>query len=130
MDGNSFAFKLKVVPLGPNADGEEESSCVVEHVEAEQAPTGIGRQKPTGTRQVLMYDILRTMAPSGTVALEDLVQGYRAKVPKGDGEDNRRRDAKAALKDLIAKKLAFMHGEDRVSLTSLIQTGDVEEWLK
>jgi hypothetical protein len=129
-DGETFAFKLKVIPLGEDADGEEESSCVIEHVEAPPEARGSTKQKPSGARQSQMFEVLRTMAPNGTVNYEDLVNGYVAKMPKGDGKDNRKRDAKAALQDLIGKKLAYMHGEDRVSLTSLVTAGTNEDWLK
>jgi hypothetical protein len=127
-DGESLSFKLKVVELGLDDDGEAQSSCVVEHVDAEPAVLPSGKQKPSGGHQQAMYDILRVMAPSGTVAYEDLVAGYVAKMPKGEGKDRRSRDAKRALEQLISKKLAYMHGEDRVSLTSLVTSGD-DGWL-
>lgn len=129
-DGESFSFKLKVVELGRDADGEVESSCVIEHVDAPPATQGMGKQKASGRHQLTMLDILRTMAPSGTVGYEDLVAGYASKMPKGDGErDNRKRDAKRALEELITKRLAHMHDNDRVSLTSLVTTGD-DGWLQ
>jgi AAA domain len=127
-DGESFAFKLKVIPLGHDADGEEESSCVVEHIDAAPQEQRTGKQKPGGRHETSLYDVLKTVAPSGSVDLEDLVEGYLAKMPKGEGKDNRKRDAKRALENLIAKKLAYMQGEDRVSLTSLVTAGD-EGWL-
>ena len=87
-----------------------------------QAP---GTQK-LGPRESIMMDLLKTMAPSGTVAQEDLIEGYKTRVPKGDGRDQRRTYASTALIGLIAKKMAYMHGEDHVSLTPLISTtGDV-----
>jgi len=128
-DGESFAFKLKVVPMGFDADGEEESSCVVEHVDAAPAPESAARKIKLGSREQIMLDLLKVMAPSGTVAEEDLVEGYKAKVARGDGRDQRRTHAFAALNNLIAKGKAFKHGEDRVSLTSLVTTGD-EGWLQ
>jgi len=130
-DGESHSFKLKVVPLGLDPDGEEESSCVVEHVESTpETAKGAGKQKPVGRHQTLMMDMLRTMAPSGTVNYEDLVEGYTAKLPAADPNEkrNNKRTAKRALEELIAKRLAHMHGEDRVSLTSLVTSGD-EGWL-
>jgi AAA domain len=129
-DGETFAFKLKVIPLGFDADGEEESSCVIEHIDAAPQEQRLSKQKPSGACQTLVMDVLRTVAPSGTVDLDDLVEGYVARVPRTEGKDNRRRDAKRALQDLIAKKLAYMQGEDRVSLTSLVTTGNEEGWLK
>lgn len=128
-DGESYAFKLKVVPLGFDTHGEEETSCVVEHVEQVAATPSNGKQRATGRHQLTMFDILRTMAPSGTVNYDDLVAGYAAKMPKGgEGRDNRKRDAKRALEELITKRLAFMHSSDRVSLTSLVTTGE-DGWL-
>lgn len=127
-DGESMSFKLKVIPLGHDADGEEESSCIIEHVEA--APTTpSGKAKPAGKHEIAMLDMLKTMAPSGTANYDDVVAGYLAKMPAGDSTKAQRRSkAKGALEGLIARRLAYMHGEDRVSLTSLITTSD-EGWL-
>lgn len=128
-DGATFAFKLKVIALGVDADGEPESSCVIEHVDRAPDVSGGGKQRATGRHQLTMYDILKVMAPSGTVNYDDLVAGYVAKMPKGgEGRDNRKRDAKRAIEELITKRLAHMHAEDRVSLTSLVTSGD-DGWL-
>lgn len=127
-DGESFAFKLKVVELGIGSDGEAESSCVVEHVE--NAPDAPSKRTHLGARESILLGLLKTMAPSGTVDREDLVEGYKAKTPKPDGRDQRRSHAITALTSLVAKRLAYMHGEDRVSLTSLLTQGDFEGWLK
>lgn len=128
-DGASYAFKLKVVELGmDDSTGEVESSCVVEHVETSPVEPSVKKYK-LGPREQIMFDLLKTMAPSGTVAEEDLFEGYKAKVPKGDADrDQRRNHARAALTSLIAKRLAYKHGEDRVSLTSLVSTGE-DGWL-
>lgn len=131
-DGEQLSFKLKVVPLGMDMFGEEESSCVVEHVEStpeNAAPAG--KQRPSGRHQQAMLDMLKLMAPSGSVNYEDLVDGYAAKMPKGSetGRDNRKRDAKRAIEELIAKRLAYMHEGDRVSLTSLVTSGP-GDWLE
>jgi hypothetical protein len=42
--------------------------------------------------------------------------------------DRRRRHAQVALEGLIGRKLAFMHENNRVSLTSLVTSGN-DEWL-
>lgn len=127
-DGESFAFKLKVVELGTDSDGEPESSCVVEHVEAAPEAERSARKIKLGSREQIVFDLLQVMAPSGTMAIEDLVEGYKAKVAKTDGRDQRRAHAVFALNNLIAKGKAFKHGEERVSLTSLITTGE-DGWL-
>lgn len=129
MDGETFGFKLKVIPLGLTADGEEESSCVIEHVDTAPERHSAGKQKPSGAHQVALWDLLKVMAPSGSVNFEDLAAGYAKKMPVGEnGRDLRKRDAKRALDGLVAKKLAFMQENDRVSLTSLITSGD-DGWI-
>lgn len=127
-DSESFSFKLKVIQLGVNAEGEEESSCVIEHVDSAPQEAG-GKQRPQGPHQQAIYDVLRVVAPSGSVNLEDLIEGYKKKMPRnGEGRDRRARDAERALQGLCAKRLAFMHGEDRVSLSSLVVSGD-DGWM-
>ncbi len=127
-DGETFGFKLKVVPLGFGPDGEEENSCVVEYVDTPPEAARTGKQRPAGV-QIVMLDTLKVMAPSGTVNKEDLFEGYKKKMPKtSDGPDRRRRDAQRALEGLIAKRLAFMQENDRVSLTSLV-TSSEKDWL-
>ena len=58
-DGESFAFKLKVVDLGTDAEGEAESSCVVEHVETSAAPADSARKRKLGPRESIMMDLLK-----------------------------------------------------------------------
>ena len=127
-DGEQFSYKLKVIELG-EVDGEMESSCIIEHVENAPDAAPSGKTRPSGRHEIGMFDMLKVMAPSGTVNYEDLVAGYVAKMPKGsEGKDNRKRDAKRAVEGLIAKRLCYMHENDRVSLTSLVTSGD-DGWL-
>lgn len=128
-DGEKFAFKLKVVDLGMN-DGEVESSCVVEHSEIAAPASRVGKMKPVGKYEPAALETLKVMAPSGTVDLTELINGIVPKLVKDpDGRDLRRKNAFRAVEQLCVKKLAYMHGEDRVSLTSLV-TSDEEGWLK
>ena len=128
VDGEQFSYKLKVIELG-EVDGEMESSCIIEHVENAPDAAPSGKTRPSGRHEIGMFDMLKVMAPSGTVNYEDLVAGYVAKMPKGsEGKDNRKRDAKRAVEGLIAKRLCYMHENDRVSLTSLVNSGD-DGWL-
>jgi hypothetical protein len=127
-DGESLSFKLKVIELG-EVEGEVESSCVIEHVDSVPREAS-AKRKPRGPHQIALFDMLKTMAPSGTVDINDLKAGYAAKMPPAEkGEkDRRNRDAKVALEGLISARLAFMHENDRVSLTSLVVEGD-DGWL-
>lgn len=127
-DGESWNFKLKQLVLGLDQYGDEESSCIVEHTD-DGAPESSGRQRPSGAVQQLVYDTLKTMAPSGTCDLTDFSAGISKKMPKPEeGRDTRKQVIRRGMEGLIAKGLLFMHGEDRVGLTALKQVTD-EEWL-
>lgn len=127
-DGASWSFKLKPLVLGLDQYGDEESSCVVEHTD-DVAPGTSTKMKPKGTVQQLVYDTLKVMAPSGTCAAEDLVEGAKKKMKKPEGKDTRRAHINRAIDGLSASKILFFHGEDRVSLTTNIQI-DEGAWLE
>lgn len=120
-------FRLRTIGLPANADGEPESSCVIEHTEEEKELSG-GRQRPTGAHQILALDTIKMMAAGGSVNVEDLIEGILVKTPKptGGGRDMRRRNAERAVHALVAKKIVCMQGEDRVSMTTAIED---DSWL-
>jgi AAA domain len=128
-DGESFAFKLKIVDLGYDSAGDRETSCVVEHVETPPEEASGTRKVRLGKNEQIMLELLKVVAPTGTVNEEDLIEGYKKKVAKGEGRDQRKAHAVRALTGLVAAKKAFKHGEDRWSLTSLITTGD-DGWME
>lgn len=122
-DLEAFDFKLKVVSLGTDMDGEEESSCIVEHVDS--APVHTEKKVQLKGLPKLVHDTLSIMAPSGTCAVEDLIEGVKTKLPKPDGRDIRRQNINIAItRSLIPAGLAFMQGEDRIGLTDIIQQED------
>jgi len=123
-DGEAWNFKLKVIELGNDVEGEPETSCIVEHTES-GAPAGGKKVNLKGTPK-LVHDTLATMAPSGTCSIEDLIEGVKVKLPKeGEGRDLRRqRTLEAIRRTLIPGGYAYMHGEDRISLTNIQQAQD------
>jgi AAA domain len=119
-DYENFAFKLKVVELGNDLDGEPESSCVIEHI-GSAPPESSRKVQPKGLPK-LVLDTLKIMAPSGTCNIEDLIEGVKTKLPKAEGRDLRRQYVTGALmRSLIPLGWAFMHGEDRIGLTNIRQ---------
>ena len=127
-DSEAHSFKLKVVGLGENQYGEPETSCVVEHLDT--APTEAGRKVKLKGLPKLVYDTLATMAPSGTCNVDDLIEGVKKKLPSSEGaRDLRRQNINTALtRSLIPAGWAFMHGEDRISLTNIVQ--DDTGWME
>ena len=128
-DFERFHFKLDVVPLGLGADGEPMSSCVVSHTDT-PAHTEV-RKAPLKGVPKLVHDTLAIMAPSGTCNIEDLIEGVKVKLPRGEGSrDLRRQNVSQTLtRTLIPGGYAFMHGEDRIGLTNIKQLDEEPAWL-
>ena len=119
-DFEQFSFKLEVVQLGLDPDGETVSSCVVEH--ADSAPHVERSKTPLKGLPKLVHDTLAIMAPSGSCNVDDLIEGVKAKLPKGEGRDIRRQTVNTAIaRSLIPGGYAFMHSEDRIGLTNIIE---------
>ncbi len=127
-DFEQFSFKLNVVPLGVDADGEPVSSCVVEHIDA--APTEHGTKPVLKGLPKMVIDTLRTMAPSGTCNVDDLIEGVKIKLPKSEGARDLRRQniLQTFSRTLLPGGYAFMHGEDRIGLTNIKQLEDEPAW--
>lgn len=119
-DNEQFIFKLKVIELDALND-EPQSSCIVEHVEANsEQPQAQAKTALKGLPK-LVYDTLAIMAPSGTCNIEDLINGVKAKLPKeGEGRDLRRQKIFQALHRMIPDGRVCMHGVDRIGLTNII----------
>ena len=128
-DFEQFSFKLNVVPLGNDADGEPVSSCVVEHIDA--APAEHDTKPALKGLPKMVIDTLRTMAPStGTCNVDYLIEGVKIKLPKSEGARDLRRQniLQTFSRTLLPGGYCHMHGEDRISLTNIKQ---IEEpsWL-
>jgi hypothetical protein len=129
-DGARLGFKLQVVSLGYDEEDEEESSCVVQHIDdTPRKPLPERKPKPTGAKQIILYDVLKGLAAGGSIEQDDLLTEAVERLPApGRGErDMRRRDCMRALEGLSARKLAYIHGT-RVSLNLII--AEEESWLE
>lgn len=123
-DGDKFGFKLVPVVLGRDKAGDDYGSCRVEYTD--DLPTAGTKIRPKGANQIIFLDVLKTMAPSGTANLEDIINGalVRKGKPLDAGKQTRddQRNLRRAVDELIAKKLVWMHGGE-VSLTPLVTGG-------
>jgi KaiC/GvpD/RAD55 family RecA-like ATPase len=64
-DGLQFGFRLRVVELGRDADGDSVTSCVIEHGDA--APERSQRQRLSGVAKVALQALGEAISQSGTV---------------------------------------------------------------
>lgn len=111
-DGAVFPFRLQVVDLGTDAEGEPVTSCVVEHVdELPAADKAEKRRKPTGKNQRIVFEVVEKFGPCSvddvlTTAADHMIRDPQSKT------DKRRDRAREALEALLVGK--FVVQESRV----------------
>jgi hypothetical protein len=96
-DGAKYPFRLAVVPIGEDEDGDTIDSCVVEHVEAMPRRQGA----PKGKWQSRVWDALNNAIGIGEgedVAVDDLIGATVASEP----EELRPPRMRALVKQAIA----------------------------
>ncbi|HEY9147297.1 MAG TPA: AAA family ATPase [Thiobacillus sp.] len=116
-DGAVFGFQLRPVLVSFGEDGEEITSCVVDHVEASALPAE-GMQ-PRGKWERLILDALQELQPLGgdpvsVPAVIDLAVTKVAHDPD-QGRDRRRECAKRAI-DSLASDGHFELAENAIRL--------------
>jgi AAA domain-containing protein/bifunctional DNA primase/polymerase-like protein/primase-like protein len=98
-DGEAFPFRLSVVDLGPDAEGNPSTSCVVEHVDS--MPEGAKRQ-PAGTVQKIVYQVVRDFGPC---SVDDVLKmAVDRMVHDPEKHDRRREHARRAIENLMTAK--------------------------
>lgn len=119
-DGAIFGFKLAPVLLGVNDEGEDITSCVIEHVEA---PKQESKARELGGVERDVYKVLSDMMPldgGGTsVDVEDLIAGVMKGMVKTDkGKDQRRTRVRRALESLARSEIIGLQ-DGRVSMQNV-----------
>lgn len=118
-DGASYAFKLEVVHLGTDSDGDANTSCVII---ANQSAQAIKKKMPTlGSNQTIALKALerplresveidKEGAPQGKPCL-DVEHAYAIVVPLMPGGDKHKKErAEAALDGLVTRNVVGMKG--------------------
>jgi len=97
-DGESFGFSLLPVWLGEDDDGEDITSCVVEH-------NNLGRPSRTGRRRGPNEEIaVRVLRENGDMTEGDLIASMVEQMVRDpNAKDGRRNNAKRAINGLIGK---------------------------
>jgi RecA-family ATPase len=107
-DGAELGFNLGIVTIGQDDDGEDITSCVVEH--RENLPAKHERkEEPKGEIEKLVYRYVATVADLDTdgITRDDIISTTSEQLdPPAAGEKDRRKEAiKRALTTLVRKNL-------------------------
>jgi len=120
-DGLVWSCKMKAIALSDKTD-----SLVVEHIDTPAAEKRTIKQLAGLPKTI--RDTLATLAPSGTYDYREFIAAVKAKIPKAEGKDRRSDDVRKALnRTLIPDGHMFMHGEDRIGLTNIVQPATPKE---
>lgn len=111
-DGREYSFRLNTVVLGTDADGEDITSCVVEHL-AEQGMRLPPRQR--SGKHTAILDVFNQLADlgDGRATVAEVLDNVVASMPQDahDKRDTRRQLARRSLNQLIeAKRLRVEEG--------------------
>lgn len=99
-EGEEFAFSLTSVTVGQDEDGDDVTSCVIQH----GANVSKGGRKSTGLKdnqKAVLRVATNLVDLGGTVTVTDLLASAVNELPAPDGKkDNRRRDVVRAIESL------------------------------
>lgn len=100
-DGRAFGFRLVPLAVGVDADGDEVSSCTVEHVEA-VAPAQ--RVKTRGAKETVLLQAIEEISglSDTAVGVEEVIEAALRRLPSGDLPPARvRANLRRALESLM-----------------------------
>lgn len=112
-DGTEYGFKLHTVVLGQDDDGDDITSCVLQHTNA--VPKAQRKKEPKGDIQVLAWrlfnDLLGLSDGSEGVRATDLWDACVAQLPEEEGKrDTRMQRVKRAVDGLVATGRIYLNG--------------------
>jgi KaiC/GvpD/RAD55 family RecA-like ATPase len=113
-DGGMFAFKLLVVPIGMDEDGDVIDSCVVEH----QDTVPVRVKAPRGKNQKIALDCGQALIETGngTFTREELAAAMIPAMEHDASKKDKRRDhALRAISNMIESGFFCME-EERISI--------------
>lgn len=112
-EGDEFAFSLHTVTLGTDADGDEITSCVIQH--GASVPKAQRKAEPKGViQQVVMRVAQGLLDLPGAVTPAALIEAVVAELPPADDgkRDKRREHTTRAIESLVAaNRLSLVGGE-------------------
>jgi hypothetical protein len=109
-DGARYAFRLEVIAVGEDEEGEIIDSCVVEH----QAEVKRARRAPKGKNERLVLETmgdLLGLAEGGLVGVGEVLDSAVGRLPQDPGKRDRRREvAMRAIESLVAGQWLELEG--------------------
>jgi len=110
-DGEDLGFRLLPVVLGVDEDGDETTSCVVEHVDA---PLGLRRGRvKLGSKEQTVLRVLDDLLADGesSVLITQLIDTVVSQIPRGESAKDKRREHVLRAVDTLQKKARIdVHG--------------------
>jgi hypothetical protein len=126
-DGERFGFSLVPIVLALDEDGDEITSCVVNHIDAPSLRT---TAQPRGPKQLAIVAAVKELQAGRTapVAVEHVLNTAvpNIKMRSHGARDFRRRDAKRALDALVKRGVLFAAGDNLVSAYEVTLATQVE----
>lgn len=119
-EGLEFGFKLIVVKLGLDSDGDEETSCVVHEAAVSVRGIGMGKFEKILYKAILDSSALSGLAPDINTALDEAV----SQIPYDevvDGKDRRKEAIKRAYRQMLAKNV-ILEDDGRVKIKGVEST--------
>jgi len=108
-EGEEFAFSLASVTVGQDEDGDDITSCVVQH--GASVPKAQRKTEPKGVwQQVVLRQAIALTDLPGIVTTSQLIDASVAEMPLGDGKRDRRRN-------LVMRALEALVAANRLSTT-------------
>jgi len=113
-DGREYGFKLQVVTLGMDEDGDSITSCVIEHTDEVVKTTPDKNLKGLGKNERAVYLTLAGLLTEEVdkVEVEELVKAAIDRLPRGESKADRRREvASRAVEGLAGRgRIKFVDG--------------------
>ena len=103
-DGQEFGFKLIPVPVGTDEDGDEITSCVIEHTAT--VPKAQRKKDPKGTNEIIVIRALQReydLTGEGVFAAE-FITATASELDRGNSKDDKRRFACSRAIDTLKEK--------------------------
>ena len=120
-DGGEFGFRLAVIIVGTDEDGDAETTCVIETTDASRATVAVtAKPKGDGRKEVMARAESLLLMGKGVLTRQALVDAVADLRPRGDAErDQRKTNANRDIQKLIDDGFLIQSGTGMITLPSV-----------